>query len=481
MPVDKDLIYLNGIDVETGEYLVKPFTLSQAAGCARGNPPPADKVTKFTDRMVKSYGLPDEVTATELAEAGWAIVFPKGTPSAVRDALKPLVEHRKRTAGTRCRVFDWDRESREEWLADPVRGVRGSEVEPDKLPYYILLVGGPDQISYQFQYELDVDYAVGRLSFDRPEDYAAYAEAVVRYEHPNTPPKNAREVVYWGTRHDGDGATELSADYLISVLHTEKMPDGALTGKKPIAEKQKFGARCFLGDTTGMEADKKALLKILQAGADRPALLFTASHGMGGWKKGSPEQRANQGALLCQDWSGFGKIKPAHYLTAAEIDPASRHDGMIAFVFACYAAGTPRYDDFLKNPVGGPIEIAPDPFVSGLSRRLLTGGALAVIGHVERAWGYSIQPPGVPAQLGSFRHMLGRLMAGEQVAHATRDFSQRYATASVSLLNKVNPSQPGAAKPTDESLARDWIERNDAQNYVILGDPAVALRADDLK
>lgn len=479
MAIKKDRIYLNGINARTGQYLVEPLTLPRAAGYARGSPPPADEVGRYAKRMVKSFGLPDEVIPTELADAGWAIVFPKKTPATVRDALKPLIAHRKKVAGKRCRVLDWDGETREDWLGR--HGAHGSEVEPDQVPYYVLLVGGPDRVPYRFQYELDVDYAVGRLAFDKPADYGAYADAVVKYEGPRKKPTNTRELVYWGTRHDGDAATELSADYLVSVLHTETMPDGKPTGKTPVAARLKFQPTCLLGDAAGTEATKAALLKVLQARKGRPAVLFTASHGMGGWKPGSADQRANQGALLCQDWTGFGKIKADHYLAAADIDPKARQDGLIAFVFACYGAGTPRHDDFLMEPGGGPVEIAPAPFVSALGRRLLTGGALAVIGHIERAWGYSIQPPGVPAHLGSFRNLLGRLMAGEPVGHSTRDFSQRYSTASVSLLNKVNPTQPGAAKPTDESLVRDWIERNDSQNYVILGDPAVALRADDLK
>ena len=41
---------------------------------------------------------------------------------------------------------------------------------------------------------------------------------------------------------------------------------------------------------------------------------------------------------------------------------------------------------------------APKPFIAALPRRLLThpnGSALAVIGHIDRAWGFSIQAPKV--------------------------------------------------------------------------------------
>jgi hypothetical protein len=230
------------------------------------------------------------------------------------------------------------------------------------------------------------------------------------------------------------------------------------------------------------QATKANLLEVLHArGKAPPALLFTASHGMGGWPKGDARQRPAQGALLCQDWPGFGLMKPEHYLTAAEIEPDARLGGVVAFLFACYGLGTPRYDPFLKKPAGGPVEVADAPFVSALAQRLLAGGALAVIGHVERAWSYSIKPKGIGPQLQPFSNFMGRVLSGERVGNGPLDFHQRYATYSVNLLQLLDPSLPAARLPTDPQLVQAWIERNDAQNYVVLGDPAVRLRIDLLK
>jgi hypothetical protein len=204
-------------------------------------------------------------------------------------------------------------------------------------------------------------------------------------------------------------------------------------------------------------------------------------------KSGRPNQVSDNGGLLCQDWPGFGPVKREHYLAAADVPDDAHVSGLVAFFFACFGGGTPDADQFLVDLslAGTAPPLAPQPFVAALPRRLLAhprGAALAVVGHVDRAWGFSIRPPKMTgAQIGPFRNGLGFLLDGSPVGHVVaQQFGQRYAALSTALLGAVSPTAPAFMRPTDRDLITFWLERNDAQNYLVLGDPAVRIRKDAL-
>src|SRR5438132_516541 len=95
-------IYLNGINALTGDYLAPPLNPGEAIALARNSPASAERadwfrllLRRFTGRF---FGLPLDVTPTDLAQAGWAITFAHDAPDTVRKALQPLVAHRGRQA-----------------------------------------------------------------------------------------------------------------------------------------------------------------------------------------------------------------------------------------------------------------------------------------------------------------------------------------------------------------------------------------------
>ena len=311
----EDQFFLNGIDGVTGEYLVPPMSAESVARLIR---PTADREQSGWLKRVQSLftrpflGLPVDIDPTDVARAGWGVVVSPHTPSEVLDALELLIAHRRsQVLADRCKILEYRAgENMKEWLKR--HGVYTGSVAPTKVPYYLLLIGGPESIPFDFQYLLDIEYAVGRLCFNHADQYRLYAQSVVDYEKAQAAP-TCPQMVYWGTRHPRDRATEIRADFLITPLH-EGVPAAAdQPEEKAIAGTQGFGSICL----KGREATKARLSEVLRppTGAGRPSFLFTASHGMG-WPKGHQNQRTAQGRSSVR--IGPGSARFARVITSAQ-------------------------------------------------------------------------------------------------------------------------------------------------------------------
>jgi hypothetical protein len=222
-------------------------------------------------------------------------------------------------------------------------------------------------------------------------------------------------------------------------------------------------------------------------GEETPSLLVSASHGMG-FPNGDPCQLPHQGALLCQDWPGplkhKGAIPEDCYFAGNHIADDASLEGLIAFFFACYGGGTPKLDDFSHLNLGAQTEIARFPFVAALPKRMLghpRGGALAVIGHVDRAWSYSFLWDRAGRQLAVFESAILELANGRRVGSAMEYFNTRYSELSTDLTEELKDRKARRPRPESDTLAEDealagmWTANNDARSYVVLGDPAVRL------
>jgi hypothetical protein len=195
-----------------------------------------------------------------------------------------------------------------------------------------------------------------------------------------------------------------------------------------------------------------------------------------GFAAGHERQRDDQGALVCSDWPGKaawqGPIPPEHYFAARDLPAGAGPRGLIAFLYACHGAGTPRLDTFERAADGSPRPLAPEPFAARLPQRLLAAGALAVIGHVDRSWGFSFVWEGVGGQPDAFEDSLRRLLAGHPVGSALEPFAERAASLASAFLGE----RFGTTAADDKLLARLWTAAQDARGYSLLGDPAVRLR-----
>jgi hypothetical protein len=491
-------LYFNGIDPLTGDYLFEPQTPAQLATKITGIPLTDDEDSanhkaelEFKASQVRNAHLGTLAQdPTNLAETGWAVIFPFVQPDseawarqqAIADALAPLIDLRRAQAGKYFKLYrgpDGYRgpaggrppESKQKFLAR--HGAGPGPSDPEKVPYYLLLVASPDEIPFPIQYQLDVQYAVGRIHFDSVEDYAAYANSVVAAETGDL--QLARSVASFAVANADDPATQLSAAYLMTPLFDKiapRVPDWTITRYLP------------------EQATKATLAGLLGGGDTTPAVLFTASHGLG-LPKGDPLQRRHQGAILCQDWAGpvkWGRkpLLPDFYFSADDIAATADPHGAIVFNFACYGAGTPQFNDYGQRTGASEREaIADGPFVSSLHKRLLSlprGGALACIGHVERAWGCSFTWSGAggrggsPSQTGVFEKAMTRLLTGAPIGYALETFNERYAELSSDLSLELEDVVNYGKKPDVLSLSDMWTANNDARGYAITGDPAVRVR-----
>jgi hypothetical protein len=493
---DEEFFYADGINATSGYMLERaaPLAVAEAAKRALAE---TDEVEKHLTQMRaerdasgEHFGVAAHIDAGNLAHTGWGVIFPSVTPGAeakrqeaIREALKPLLDHRKRQVNNELFYQEFDGEraceptDTNQSFFDRLDGHDpGAPADPATgVPYYLLLVGSPSEISFSFQYQLDITYAVGRVHFEKPDGspdldaYYNYARSVVEAE--TRPLALSRELAFFAVRNPNDKATEISRLQLVPALSDWLEKARELQGWK-------FPRHYD-------DAARKATLTRLVGGGETPALLFTASHGMS-FDLGDNRQTRHGGALLCSDWVNprpFVPVTEDLYFSCDDIASDARLHGLIAFNFACYGGGTPDENEYAHMAPGKGTRIAERPFIARLPQRLLghpKGGALAAIGHIERAWSDSVPTAkGAANRIGVFTSALFDLMKGKPVGLAMEYFNQRYAQLGADMASEIQKLEKGkdeaAVKRKKAEFARKWTMHNDARDYVVNGDPAVRL------
>jgi len=391
----------------------------------------------------------------ELPTVGrWAVVVRDEDRDRAREALRPLIEHRRGLGHL--------------WGADGILPVRRSlsgalaswrrrflRGANDQPPYYLLLVGGPDRLPFELQFDLDGYRATGRVDVsDEPggpfswEACRRWAERAVAYETGAL--GVAQPALVYSVA--GDEGTRLAHRKLVEPV-VEELP-GAVTR------------------LTGPEATVCRLCEALGA-SPAPRLVFTASHGVE-----FPDRDDCWGALTDVRYRG----RAGDAVVSAEVaatKPAFAH-GSVVFSFACFSAGVPGSSvvSFLAGDAEVPVEMGAR--TAALPRQLLghPAGPVAFIGHVDRvsarAFARAFGRPGAaPYQdfagwLGHRAATLGRAL-GTLREHALRGAKR------VTEAQREAAAEPGSDARL-QAAGEEWIAYHDHRGFLLLGDPALRPR-----
>jgi hypothetical protein len=411
--------------------------------------------------------VPRDVDINDLSRAGWGIVFAKKGEgiAGIRQALAPLIAKRREEAHGKAMELDYvpgmDLDSFRRYHRELLE-----KMERHELPHYLLLVGGPSAIPFSFQSTLASSHAVGRVHFESPDQYALYAQTVIREERSGSRP---RRVLFWGADHPDDLASQLTTNVLT----------------RPLAQEIKKASNGYQVEEYFSSAATKSVLHTA-LGQSAPAFLFTSGHGLF-FPAGDQDQREEQGALICGDWPGPTARLPRSddFYCAADLSTETSPQGLVSFHFACNSAGTPVQDDYFYIPdsetdaPGAPINtrqrMAEEPFVSALSQGLMGhhgGGSLAFIGHLDRTWTSTFFWRGTNNRPTIYIELVRSLLKGDRIGAALDAMAMKTAELSAGLVEQI--LRNGTFDPrlrSDHPLG----QIADLRSFVVLGDPAVRL------
>lgn len=467
--------FFNGIDPD-GNYLFEDSSIEQVFKLAQ------DEFEKISDNDQKRiqylsnnkekafYGF--DAPLYNISEAGWAVLVHENTGEEILREIEKFRSHRKvhnNIPDGLCPeiiilsgVPDYRK-----FLAD--RDISPGFGDVRKLPYYLLIVGGPELIPFRFQYELATEYAVGRIAFRSSEEYRAYIDQLIKYETAANVPTE-RKIAFWSPANLKDQATSISARFLVNPLYVD------------LDQQIDFKKELFISNKPGWEASKNNLTGLLTRDK-APALLFTASHGVGHQLIDSEEKMHLQGALVTQDWEKGKPVTSDTQFSGEDLKNGVNLHGMLHFAFACFGAGTPAQDDYEKESSSTILRsyTSTYPFVSHLASQELIHGALAFVGHVDRTWAFSFIGE-KQVHLEGFERAIRNMLLENRawpIGHCLRDIYDKALHLSKSLLEDLHDMKFGRTFPP-QVIANKWVERNDARAYALIGDPAVRLRVDDM-
>ncbi|MBK9754407.1 MAG: helix-turn-helix domain-containing protein [Nannocystis sp.] len=449
--------------------------LAESTACGQSIPTQSDEASHFWDEG----GDPNDIEVQR-----WGVIAPQGPEGDRLLALiKPLMAHRQaQQQGEPIKVYrappQMTQDEAMRWKKREFDTGADLNIE---VPRYQLILGDLDQVPLALQQVQASDGYVGRLAFDKAEDYAAYVDKVLRWER-SAAGRDKPDSLFF-TVHDGTAATAVGHRALVAP-GVEVVRKRQRSGQYPAKDIVEFG------DPVTPSPDEL----LARAEGQEASVLFTLSHGegapRGGWS--SPEeQRRRQGAM------SFGR---EGRICGEDLRSRPFMPGGVWFMLACYGAGTPNssaYKHWLAAlAAAGQFRGKPEavlaglpgprdrPFTSALAQAVLANpnGPLGFMSHIDLAWTYSFQEldSGATNRPARYMAITRSILKRDRVGVAMRELLRFFDQTNVELTSLYDQEarQRSAGEPVQVDAARQghlWMLRQDLAAYVLLGDPAVRL------
>jgi hypothetical protein len=415
-------------------------------------------------RLTRDEGDPRSV--------GWTILLNKKDPdrAARLDAIQPLAKQR----GWSGEPLYYNDEKPYEWYDWVSNSYSPLNAER---PFYVLILGGPAQVPFLFQSFLATNAAVGRLDLE-PDQVRAYAEKVVRLEKTSEPIVK-RETIFFATNHSIDSHAPIDPTYY-SHYHLAA----------PMAQQVQDAYKFAVKKLFAQDATKANLADALHHA--KPALVFTASHGLGAPDEPLKRQKLLNGAICCQDEPSDDD--EAWLFGAWDVPTKDAFlEGALFFQFACFGYGTPAQSDFAHwdARIGRAVNAKQD-FVAALPKKLLAHphGPIGFVGHLDIALLHGFEDPNNPGtaqdpwhvRVAPFTNAVRNVLQLNPVGFAMRAMNRRYNELNQNLTTFFDQLQRRAVQVDavmQQRLVDTFLSRSDAQNYLIFGDPGARLRLPD--
>ena len=480
-----------GVRIDTGA-VCPPLTAADADRILAGATPSALAIARANGQTDLGHDS-SVANPNNLSQTGWAILFSSDADPAIKQQLKPLLDLRQRQVLRRAipgrlplfRIFEGDEPNTGGVLLNPDGTPQTalqwthqhgasltSPVVPSIVPYYVLIVGSPERIPFSFQQDLKSQWLVGRLYFDDIEDYGRYAAHVVAQEpdpatpdvDPPVPPTQAARLDHQQPRRRRDhGARQRAHRQLPGHRRPGAVDPRQRLGLCPpiclcAPTRPRPGSGTFSAALAARSPCSSPARTARRRRRPSPTTMPPTSAAP---RERSSPRRGCPGSAVTDDC----------FFRADDIPDTNILPGMMVFLFACFSAELPRHRQLPRQRGRrSPIAVAKAPFISKLAQALLSHGALAVIGHIDRAYKYGFVDTSGTSQVQAFRTPLEVLMQGQQRRSRRRLLQLDRRTRCRS------PSKGQAGLSPRLPLVRMHIACDDARNYIVLGDPATRLR-----